>query len=393
MRVLYIDVNCKYSSTGDIVYNLHSSCLRNGIESAICYGRGQKICEPNIFKFGLDWETFAHALLTRITGYTGCFSYFSTRRLVKFIKRFNPDIIHIHELHAYFVNVLPLLKFIRKNGYKVVFTNHCEFIYTGKCGYAKECDKYTKSCGKCPHLKEYPSSLLFDHTARMLSGKKKVLKEWKQAYFVSPSNWLNRQMERSFLDRSTRLVIHNGIDTSRFACPDRHTDNAKLKTIISIAPNIMSDIKGGYRVMKLAERFQGEGVRFVLVGKTDGESIATAKNVTIVPLIRDKDELIKMYGSADLFLICSSFENYPTTCLEAQCCGLPVCGFDVGGVKETILDGQGDLAPYNNFDKLEQIVRKYLASTINHKAIHENSVAAFSNETMFRNYLELYQRL
>lgn len=134
MKVLYIDVNCKQSSTGQIVYSLFSNCKKHNIETAICYGRGPKIKEQNIFKFGLDWETRLHALLTRLTGYMGKYSYFSTRRLISFIKKFKPDIVHIHELHSYFVNIKHLIYFLKKSKIKTIITNHCEFLYTGKCG-------------------------------------------------------------------------------------------------------------------------------------------------------------------------------------------------------------------------------------------------------------------
>ena len=99
MRVLLIDVNCKYSSTGKIVYDLFQYINATDDEAAVCYGRGEVINEPGIYKFGLDLETKLHAFLTRITGLTGCFSFFSTKRLIDYIEKFKPDVVHIHELH------------------------------------------------------------------------------------------------------------------------------------------------------------------------------------------------------------------------------------------------------------------------------------------------------
>lgn len=129
-----IDVNCKNSSTGRIVYDLYSNINASGDVAAVCYGRGQKIDEPNIFKFGLDWETCLHAMLTRLTGFTGCFSFFSTRRLLNFIREFQPDVVHIHELHAYFVNIKLLISYLKKAEIRIVCTLHCEFMYTGNAG-------------------------------------------------------------------------------------------------------------------------------------------------------------------------------------------------------------------------------------------------------------------
>ena len=109
MRVLLIDVNCKNSSTGKIVYDLYQGLVANGHDAAVCYGRGPLIEEDNIYKFGLDWETNIHAGLARITGLNGCFSPFSTKRLIAFMEKFKPDVVHIHELHAYFVNIAPVI--------------------------------------------------------------------------------------------------------------------------------------------------------------------------------------------------------------------------------------------------------------------------------------------
>ena len=175
MKVLLIDVNCKYSSTGKIVYDLFRKLKVEGHEAAVCYGRGEVIREEGIYKFGLDWETRIHAGLARITGLNGYFSPISTKRLIRFIEKFQPDVIHIHELHAYFVNLKPLINYIKLKKIKVVWTFHCEYMYTGKCGHAYECLNFQKGCGDCPAVKDYPKSLFFDKTRKMLKDKKELL--------------------------------------------------------------------------------------------------------------------------------------------------------------------------------------------------------------------------
>lgn len=393
MRILFIDVNCKQGSTGNIVYNLHKKCKDNGIISSVCYGRGKKIRENNIFKFGLDFETYIHAFLTRITGFTGSFSFFSTIRLIRYIKKFHPDIVHIHELHAYFVNVIQLLRFLKKKQIKVIFTNHCEFLYTGKCGHSRECNRYSEKCGKCPHLKEYPASWFFDHTSYMLRKKKSVFLDWENCFFVSPSKWLDSKLNTSFLHYKKRYVINNGIDTDAFAVDSESPNANKEKIVLSVAPNIMSELKGGYRVLELAKKYEHDSVRFILVGSTSNVPTDVPPNVTILPLISDRKELIKYYKNSDLFLICSSFENFPTTSLEAQCCGLPVCGFNVGGVSETILSGNGSVVDYNDLTKMKDQIDHYLSLKIDKRSISLRSISAFSNDRMFNDYLNLYKQI
>lgn len=270
-RVLLIDVNCKFSSTGKIVYNLFKGLKEDGREAAICYGRGDEIHEEGIYKFGLDWETNIHAGLARITGYNGCFSPLSTKRLIAYIEEFQPDVIHIHELHAYFVNIKPLLEYIKKRKIKVVWTFHCEYMYTGKCGYTYDCKKYMSGCDNCPAIKEYPKSILFDKTKQMYLIKKKLLEDM-DVEIITPSKWLADRVKLSFLKDKKIRVIHNGIDINIFH-PMNVDDlkkqlniSPKDKVVIAIAPDIMIERKGGKQVLKLAKTMIDQSVVFVLVG-------------------------------------------------------------------------------------------------------------------------------
>lgn len=371
MRVLLIDVNCKSSSTGQIVYNLFSYLNSHGDVAAVCYGRGMKIKEKNIYKFGLDWETHVHAFLTRLTGFTGCFSFLSTLRLLKFISEFNPDVVHIHELHAYFVNIKLLLGFLAKRRIKVVHTLHCEFSYTGKCGHSVECEKWKTECNKCPHLKDYPKTLFFDHTKHMFRIKKRAFSQLKDLTIITPSSWLASRARESFFGNRSVNVIHNGIDTTIF----RPTDYSNLLDelnisrseiiVLALAPNLMSREKGGEFILKLAKRFLNQPYRFILVG-VDNPKPFYEENVIVKSRIYDKTVLAQFYSMADVFIICSERENFPTTCLESQACGTPVVGFNTGGTAETIIgDVANSLVEYGNIDKLASLlmeVKKKLPS-------------------------------
>lgn len=270
-RVLLIDVNCKYSSTGKIVYDLYQGLRADNRRAAICYGRGEVVKGENIFKFGLDWETNIHAGLARVTGYNGYFSPISTKRLINYIEDFKPDLIHIHELHAYFVNIKPLITYIKEKGIRLVWTFHCEYMYTGKCGHAYECTGYQRGCGNCPAVKEYPKSLFFDRTQQMLKMKKELIADLNFT-IITPSKWLADRVKASFLKEKEIEVIHNGVDTTIFHPVDAGDLREELqipedqKIVLAVAPNIMSEAKGGQWVIKLAEMMKNEKVRFVLVG-------------------------------------------------------------------------------------------------------------------------------
>lgn len=397
MRVLLIDVNCKNSSTGQIVYNLYSYLNTHGDEAAVCYGRGEAIREKNIFKFGLDWETNLHALLTRITGYTGCFSFFSTSRLLRFIDDFQPDVVHIHELHAYFVNDTQLLSYLAKKRIKVVHTLHCEFSYTGKCGHSLKCEKWKTECGACQRVKDYPTSLFFDRTKKMFRAKKRAFEEINDLFLVTPSEWLSNRARLSFFSGRGIATIHNGIDTNVFKPTDASALREKYgvekdrKVVLALAPHLMSRSKGGRFVLELAAKLPD--VTFVMIG-IDGEIERMEGNTILLGPIYEKPVLAQFYSMADLFVICSERENYPTTCIEAQACGTPICGFDTGGTRETCITDTDDyFVPYGDLDALKEIILRAQKKPNQISLwLTENASSILSNDAMAESYREIYKK-
>ena len=398
MKILYLDVLCKSGSTGKIVYELYRRARAEGHEAAVCYGRGAKVEEENIFKFGLDWETRLHALLTRLTGLTGCFSYFSTRRLLRYIDRFKPDIIHLHEPHAYFLNLKPFFTYISRHNIPLVYTFHCEFAYTGKCGYSYDCSRFETGCGSCPRLREYPKTLGPDFTSAM-HAQKKALLCGLDMHIVTPSQWLADRAKRSFLRDCDMSVIRNGIDSENVFYPRSGEECERLKklhgikdekVVLAVAPCFISDKrKGGEYVIKLAERMQQRNVRFVMVG-VDGDIEPEPSDLIALGRTENQHELACWYSLADAFLICSDMENLPTTCLEAVCCGTGVVGFEGGGTAETAPAPLGLFCSYGDIDALEEKLLQMLQDPPD-AALFEEMRRLYSSENMYREYSKLYK--
>jgi putative colanic acid biosynthesis glycosyltransferase len=395
MKVLLIDVNCKNSSTGKIVYDLFTQCNADGHEAAVCYGRGPLIDEPNIYRFSSTPEVYFHALMTRLTGLTGYYSFYSTRRLINFIERYKPDVVHIHELHAYFVNILPVMNYLKMNNIKTIWTFHCEFMYTGKCGHAYECEKWKAECGQCPNLKEYPSSLFLDFTRKMINDKRNAFNGFDNLTMVTPSRWLADRVKQSFLSDKRIEVIHNGIDTENIFYP-RTFDHLKKKhnitnekVILAVAPDLMSERKGGRHVLELARRMKNENVKFILIGV---ENLSEKFNSNVIALARTENqhELAEYYSMADVFVICSLRENFPTTCIEALACGTPVCGFDEGGTKETAPNNLGQFVKFGDVDALKDVINNILNQEISAEECTDYGGKKYSKQRMYQNYRELY---
>lgn len=394
MKILFIDVNCKNSSTGKIVYDLYTAINESGHEAAVCYGRGEKIKESNIFKFGIDAETYIHALLTRVVGYTGCYSPFSTFRLIRFIKKFKPDVVHIHELHAYFVNIKPLINYLKKNKIKTVMTLHCEFAYTGKCGHSVECEKWKTECGNCPHLHDYPSTLFFDHTKSMFRKKKKLFEGFEDLTVITPSGWFGDRASQSFLKAYEIKVVHNGVNTEIFR--HRETkDDFDGKIIFhptAFFSDLADDLKGGRFLIELAKRFVGENVKFVVAGTNQIEG-ELPDNIVLLGKITDQNELASWYSRADLTVMVSKKETFGMAVAESLCSGTPIVGFKAGGPESVAIPEFSEFVDYADLDALENIIRqKWLnfKEGIKISNIVEEAQKNYSLETFFDKHLKIY---
>lgn len=395
MKILLLDVNYKSGSTGKIVYDLKQELEKEGHEVLACYGRGKKIEEKSVIKFAYDFETLVHAFLSRLTGLMGYFSYFSTRRLIKEIEKFEPDVVHIHETHSYFMNHLPLIEYLKKKNIKTVWTFHCEYMYTGNCGHAYDCNKWKNICENCPNIKRYPKSLFFDFTHKMFLDKKRAFENFNNLTIVTPSKWLKDRVKESFLKNKRIEVIHNGINVDIFKPKDftylimKHNIKNK-KVILSVAPDIMSKEKGGEWVVKLAEQCMNLEYVFILIGVKDLNK-KFPNNVIALGRTENQIELAEYYSLADIFLICSERENFPTTCLEATCCGTPIIGFDEGGTKETGLQEKSFFVPYGDLKELKNQLENFLNNQeFLYDGISQEGIQKYSKNKMFKNYLNIY---
>ncbi len=397
MKILQINSVYGTGSTGKIVYDLYTRTREDGHQAAVCYGRGPVVKGENILKFGLDWETYLHAGLTRLTGLTGCWSFFSTRRLLQFMDIFHPDVIHLHEPHAYFVNLSPLFRYIKDKDIPLVYTFHCEFAYTGKCGYAYECERWKSGCGHCPDVRCYPSSLFFDFTAYMFQQKRELLSGLSRLVITTPSQWLSERAKQSFLKGRDIRVVHNGIDTGGVFHPwdsrdlrKRHGLAAGEKVVLAVAPDLMSARKGGQWVAKLAEMMTD--VRFILIGVED-LSETFPPNVTALGRTENQEELAAYYSLVDCFVICSKKETFSLTCAESLCCGTPIAGFCAGAPETIFPSPMAEFVHYGDLNTLEQAVRTQLERCWERDAIAQEAAKMFSSRRMYEDYKKMYQEI
>lgn len=401
MKVL--QVNCVYNSgsTGKITRDIHIELLKNGHESVVCYGRGTKTQDAGVYKTCGELYSKLNNLLTRFTGilYGGCF--LSTNRLISIIKKEKPDIVHLQCINGYFVNIYRLVSWLKKSKIKTVLTLHAEFMYTANCGHSYNCEKWKTGCDNCPVFKKETKSLFFDSTARSFKKMKKAFNGFDDNLIVtSVSGWImNRAKQSLILGNKKHTVISNGLNIDNFYPCDceelrKNLELTDAKTVLFVTPVFSLDpnqIKGGYYVAELAKKMPD--MKFVVVGNTT-PNLSLPENMIDIGRVENQSKLAEYYSVADVMVITSKADNYPTVCLESNCCGTPVVGFDVGGVRETIFDGMGTTVEHGDMDALSDEVRKYAAlkSSISKETIQQCR-ARNSRSRMTEDYINLYKRL
>jgi putative colanic acid biosynthesis glycosyltransferase len=400
MRIILIDVNYKYSSTGKIVFDLKNQIILSGNQAFVAYGRGPKTIDKNVFKFGIWIETLLDAFLTRITGLVGYFSIFSTFRLISYINKIKPDIIHLHEIHSYFLNLPIFYNFIKSKGIKVIHTLHNEFIYTGKCWNTIGCNKFVSGCYSCPKIKEYPKSWIFDFTNFMQKNKISLINGIKNITFVSPSIWLKNNFSNSLLKNKDCVVIRNGIEIHEIKPSTKNNfflNNGIpvnfSKYILFVSSDPFSDNKGGKYIFEMAKL--NKDYFYLIIGDSSN-TISKESNVLIFPKTNDHLILHSFYYYFDASLILSKHENLPTVVIESFCAGTPVFGFHSKGSKELVSTQLGSLVYYGDLTalmhKLLDFFNKNSDKIWSKHEIMEYGKKLFSKKRMFSDYLNLYNK-
>ena len=404
MKIL--QVNCVYNkgSTGKITYDIHSGLKRQGIDSVVCYGRGKKVSEPNVYKICGECESKINHLWANLSGvlYGGCF--FSTNKLIKIIKKEKPDVVHLQCLNGFFVNIYRLVIWLKKHNIKTILTLHAEFMYTGGCGYSIDCNQWSthSGCGhsKCPRYRSDMKVWFFDRSRTMWKRMKKAFNGFNDNLIVtSVSPWLMERARISpiFEDKRHEVVL-NGVNTDIFhyydtLCSEMNLTNEKV--IFHATPSFNDDvnnIKGGYYVLKLAEKMLGESVRFVVAGcYPDG--LKVPQNVILLGSVTDQEMLAKYYSMADVTLLTSQKETFSMVTAESLCCGTPVVGFEAGAPEQIALDEFSKFVTYGDIDALYSAVSEMLSKNPYKQEISQVAKAKYSKNTMTNNYLKIYKEI
>ena len=342
MKVFFVNTVYGRGSTGRLVAEIGAALEARGDCYRVACGRGRVEDPTHCERVGNDWDLYCHAALSRLTDRSGFYSARATRRLIERIRAEQPDIIHLHNLHGYYLNLELFFDFL-KCEYKgrIVWTLHDCWAFTGHCPYYSyaQCDKWRPGCGACTQKKEYPASLWVDASASNFLKKKELFCSVSDRLTVVPvSHWLEGEVKQSFLRDADCVCIRNGIDTERFRPCDsnvRERYGIGTRYMFLCVSDGWDRRKGFDHVLELSREMPADCV-IVMVGLDPKQIETLPQNIIGMERTWNQQELIELYSAADCLFNPSSEETFGLVTAEAMACGTPAIVFNTTACPELV---------------------------------------------------------
>lgn len=390
-KLVQINTVCN-GSTGRIMQQIQEEAENSGYDVYNFFGRGKR-ANVRCIKICNKLDIFYHVLITRLFDRHGYGCKYATKRLVKKLKQINPDIIQLHNIHGYYINLKILFKYLKTCNAKIVWTLHDCWSFTGHCPHFTyvNCTKWKKECKKCPQKDTYPKSLI-DNSKKNYKLKKELFTKIENLTIVTPSKWLADLVKESFLAEYEIEVINNGIDLNVFKPAydeniyEKYNIPKDKKIILGVA-SVWTARKGLNEFIKLNKMVDFNKYVIVLVGLNKKQIKTIPSNIIGIERTENAEELAKLYTISDIFLNPSKEETFSLVTVEAMCCGIPVIVYDNSAVKEVVGEN-------GKFIKQDTNIKDILDVVINDKSFNKNRVILrnYDVQKMKKKYIELYRR-
>lgn len=396
MKIVQIN-SVHYGSTGKIMLDLEKIA---GPKHAflLCYPKGRhnkgKIAS-NCYPFGNRWSEDFHIILGRLTGLQGCFSIISTKKLIKKITKFKPDILHLHNLHNSYINIPILMNFIKKNDIRVIWTLHDCWAFTGHCPHFQDeaCEKWKYECNHCNVYKQYPKCYI-DHSTYMYHLKKRWFRNVRNMEIVTPSRWLQELVKESFLSEYPTTTIYNGVDLEIFKPVEsdiREKYNCNNKFIILGVAFGWTNKKGLDTFIELSMMLD-KRYQIILVGTDSNIDKLLPNNIISIHRTNNQIELAELYSAADIFVNPTKEDVLGLVNLEALACGTPVIVNNAGGCVECIDETCGIVVQKNDTDKLKNSIIDAIENKRFSRDNCRKRAEKFDMLLKYNEYLKLYEK-
>lgn len=394
--LLLINTTLSRTSTGRIVDSLGHASRAAGWGVTAAHGpRLNGVSDLEHLSIGTRMDAYVHAAwYSRLRDAHGLGSRGATRRFLTTVEMaVRPDVIHLHNIHGYYLNYPELFDFIARQRIPVVWTMHDCWAFTGHCANyaAVGCDGWLHGCMCCSNLGTYPASKV-DRAARNYGLKRHIFGRVANLLtIVSPSEWLAGEIRESFLGSTDIRVIRNGVSLNVFRPYADVRRCLKVKTVLGVAAPWSAE-KGLDDFIKLRLALNPDEYRICLVGVSDEQKRTIPEGIETVGYVVDTDRLARLYSEADVFVNPTHQDNFPTTALEATACGTPVVTYRVGGSPETVGEGTGIVVAENDIPAMAAAVRSLCSrdSETVTRMCRAFSEENFDQHRMTAEYLALY---
>lgn len=389
MKIVQINTTCGIGSTGKICVGISELLSSNNVENYILCSRS------NGYEMGIVCsnknDIRIQSAKSKILGNYGFNSNASTLKIIEHLERIKPDIVHLHNIHGHDCNIEKLFLYFKDNKTKLIWTFHDCWSFTGYCTYftMSGCDKWKTGCNDCIQRKSY--SWLFDRSEELFQKKKKLFSGLDMT-IVTPSVWLAELVKQSFFKDYPVKVINNGINTDVFNYSEGDFQQKyaleEKKIILGVAFD-WGGRKGLDVFIELSKRLPDD-YRIVLVGTDDNTDEILPSNIVSIHRTSNQKELAEIYTAADLFVIPTREENYPTVNMESLACGTPVLTFRTGGSPEIIDETCGSVVECDDIDAMErEIIRICEEKPYSVEACIKKA-REFDQNERFKEYIALY---
>lgn len=402
MKVLRITTEINRSSIGRSTEQIGLKVLEEGWDSYIAFGRTDGTSKSKKIRIGNKWSVYSHVLLTRLFDLHGCGSYFATKRFIKQLDVIKPDIIHLHDIHGYYINHKLLFDYLKKTNIPVVWTHHDCWAYTGHCGFYSgiNCTKWKTQCEHCPSYKSYPGSWFIDRSKQSYIDKKAMFTSLEHVYNVGVSQWICNELKDSFMNKYPIMRIYNGIDTDIFKPRTENIDKVRAKyhlgkgILLTAVATAWGERKGLSDYLELRKKLDKK-YTLVFVGAPKELSEKLPDGIIGIPRTDNINELVDIYNASSIVMNLASAESFGKTTPEGLACGIPSIVYNCTASPELvdsktgIVVEKGDIGGVlNAIDTISKWDKAETSANCRNRACD-----LFSIKKNWAMYIELYKKI
>lgn len=399
LKLLQINVAANWGSHGRIAEEIGLEAMAQGWESYIAYGRYANPSKSHIVKIGDLFDHCLHGAQSLLLDRHGLASCGPTKKLIREIEQIKPDLIHLHNIHGFYLNYPILFRYLSTVDIPVVWTLHDCWAFTGHCAWPihGHCDRFKEQCCHCPlQSKGYPKSFLLDRSRSNFKLKKRYFRSLQDLHLVTVSRWLEQQVRLSFMQDMDIRTIYNGLDTEVFrpsgTPPTSVTDGHPL--VLGVC-NAWYDWKGLDDMAALREILPDD-YEIMVVGVNEDQMHRLPEGITCIRRTDSVSQLAEIYSQADVFVNPSKVESFGMTTAEALSCGTPSIVYDTSACPEVVDNLTGRVVPLGDVNALAKAVMEICSlpgREAMRQACRERAIRLFNRQDRYKEYLQLYNEV